>query len=92
MTVELGCISALKRALETSGNLEIMNTGQGCQFISEEWQKCVIEAKIKISVDGKGRWIDNVAVERFWRSNKYEDIYLKSYDNAWELKKASSIS
>ena len=42
---------------------------------------------IKISMDGKGRWLDNVVIERFWRSTKYEDIYLRSYENAWELER-----
>jgi putative transposase len=81
------CLSALRRALRISGKPEIMNTDQGCQFTSEKWQKCLKEAQIDISMDGKGRWLDNVAIERFWRSLKYEDIYLKSYENGWELEK-----
>lgn len=81
------CIKALKRALLTSGKPEIMNTDQGCQFTSDEWSKALQEPDVTISMDGKGRWIDNVMIERFWRTIKYEDIYLKSYENGSELKK-----
>ena len=79
------CLAALKRALEKFGIPEIMNTDQGCQFTSGEWIKSLQSSGITISMDGKGRWLDNVAIERFWRSIKYEDIYLKSYENAREL-------
>lgn len=79
------CIKALNRALKTSGTPEIMNTDQGCQFTSEEWLGCLEACGTMISMDGKGRWLDNVMIERFWRSIKYEDIYLKSYENAREL-------
>lgn len=81
------CIKALKRALLISGSPEIINTDQGCQFTSDEWINSLQGAGITISMDGKGRWIDNVMIERFWRSIKYEDIYLKSYENAVELEK-----
>ena len=82
------CITTLKRALKTAGTPEmIMNTDQGCQFTSEVWQECLKSSEITISMDGKGRWLDNVAIERFWRSLKYEDIYLKSYENGIELEK-----
>ena len=79
------CLKALQRALHTSGTPEILNTDQGCQFTSDEWIDCLKGSGITISQDGKGRWIDNVMIERFWRSIKYEDIYLKSYDNGIEL-------
>ena len=79
------CIKALNRALTASGIPEIMNTDQGCQFTSEEWLGCLDACGTLISMDGKGRWLDNVMIERFWRSIKYEDIYLKSYENAREL-------
>lgn len=81
------CLKALKRALLISGSPEIINTDQGCQFTSDEWINSLQGAGITISMDGKGRWIDNVMIERFWRSIKYEDIYLKSYENAVELEK-----
>ena len=85
------CLKAMRKATQTSGRPEIMNTDQGCQFTSEEWIYCLQEAGITISMDGRGRWIDNVMIERFWRSIKYEDIYLKSYENAVELEKGISL-
>jgi putative transposase len=85
------CLNAMKKAMLTSGGPEIMNTDQGCQFTSEEWIDCLQESGITISMDGRGRWLDNVMIERFWRSIKYEDIYLKSYENAVELEKGISL-
>lgn len=76
------CLECLKRALKHSGTPEIMNTDQGCQFTSEQWISYLKDNDVIISMDGKGRWLDNVAIERFWRSIKYEDIYLKSYETA----------
>ena len=67
-----------------------MNTDQGSQFTSDEWIKCLNDNLITISMDGRGRWIDNVIIERFWRTIKYEDIYLKSYENGIELEKGIS--
>jgi putative transposase len=86
-TLDTGfCIKALTRALNVTGTQpEIMNTDQGCQFTSEDWIETLTAKGITISMDGKGRWLDNVIIERFWRSIKYEDIYLKSYENAWDL-------
>jgi len=81
------CLDCLKRAIKHSGSPEIMNTDQGSQFTSEQWVSFLKEKKIIISMDGKGRWLDNVAIERFWRSIKYEDIYLKSYETARDLGK-----
>ncbi len=75
------CVCCLKRALNDFGAPEIFNTDQGCQFTSEKWRECLQNAGVVISMDGKGRWVDNVMIERFWRSIKYEDIYLKSYEN-----------
>jgi len=79
------CLNCLKRAVKHSGVPEIMNTDQGSQFTSEQWSTYLKDLGISISMDGKGRWLDNVAIERFWRSIKYEDIYLKSYDTSREL-------
>ncbi|QDU65094.1 transposase [Engelhardtia mirabilis] len=62
-----------------------MNTDQGCQFASYAWTSVLREAGVRISMDGKGRWIDNVMVERLWRSLKYEDIYLRAYQDLAEL-------
>ena len=79
------CLNCLKRAINHSGIPEIMNTDQGSQFTSEQWTSYLKDTGIIISMDGKGRWLDNVAIERFWRSIKYEDIYLKSYETANDL-------
>ena len=81
------CLDCLKRAIKHSGIPEIMNTDQGSQFTSEQWLSFLKDNGIIISMDGKGRWLDNVAIERFWRSIKYEDIYLKAYENGLELEK-----
>jgi len=81
------CLSCLNRAIQTFGPPGIMNTDQGCQFTSEAWADALKEAKVTISMDGRGRWLDNVMIERFWRSIKYEDIYLKSYETPRELGK-----
>lgn len=75
------CLRCLKRAVVQHGVPEILNTDQGSQFTSEKWTSQLKEYGIAISMDGKGRWIDNVIIERFWRTIKYEDIYLKSYEN-----------
>ena len=58
---------------------EIFNTNQGAQFSSQEWIEVLNAAGAVISMDGKGRWIDNVFIERLWRSVKYEDVYLRAY-------------
>ena len=70
------CVEALQEALAKFGAPEIFNTDQGSQFTSEEWIKVLDEAGVAISMDGKGRWIDNVFIERLWRSVKYEEVYL----------------
>ena len=79
------CVECLKRALKHSGVPEIMNTDQGSHFTSDRWLSVLKDYTISISMDGKGRWLDNVAIERFWRSIKYEDIYLKSYETVRNL-------
>lgn len=78
------CLEALERALKI-GIAEIINSDQGCQFTSEEWTKKVAGHGIKISMDGKGRCKDNIYIERFWRSIKYEAYYLNEYENFSEL-------
>jgi putative transposase len=80
-TMDTGlCLRALDRAVAKTGRLpEIFNTDQGCQFTSEEWIARLMGLGIKISMDGRGRWMDNVFIERLWRSVKYEDIYLREY-------------
>ncbi len=75
------CVEALQEALARYGCPEIFNTDQGSQFTSEELTSVVLEHGIKISMDGKGRCIDNIFIERLWRSLKYEEVYLYAYDN-----------
>jgi len=75
------CVSALREALHKHGTPEIFNTDQGCQFTSEDFTDLLKDAGIQISMDGKGRWVDNVFIERLWRSLKYEEIYLTAYEN-----------
>jgi putative transposase len=73
------CVEALEEALAKYGRPEIFNTDQGSQFTSEEWITPLKAAGVAISMDGKGRWIDNIFIERLWRSVKYEDVYLRAY-------------
>ncbi len=76
------CLAALEDALEKTGRKpEIFNTDQGCQFTSKDWTDRLIELGVSISMDGKGAWIDNVIVERFWRTLKYEEVYLRTYES-----------
>ncbi len=79
------CIEALKEAL-TTAKPEIFNSDQGCQFTSTEFTDVLKKHSIQISMDGKGRCIDNIFIERFWRSLKYEEVYLKAYANGLEAK------
>ncbi len=74
------CVEALEEAISCYGVPDIFNTDQGSQFTSDAFTGVLKEAGIKISMDGKGRWVDNVFVERLWRSLKYEEVYLKAYD------------
>lgn len=74
------CVEALEEALSLYGAPEIFNTDQGSQFTSHDWIKVLQQHDIKISMDGKGRWMDNVFIERLWRSLKYECIYLHEFD------------
>ena len=82
------CIDALKEAIERYGCPEIFNTDQGSQFTSEDFTSVLKDSGIKISMDGKGRWVDNVFVERLWRSVKYEEVYLKAYDTGAQARQS----
>ena len=82
------CVAALQEALAKFGRPEIFNTDQGSQFTGEEWINVLKGAGIAISMDGKGRWIDNVFIERLWRSVKYEEVYLHGYQNGTEARTA----
>jgi putative transposase len=77
------CLIALGKALDQD-TPQIFNTDQGCQFTSNIFTKQLIDKEVKISMDGRGRALDNIFIERFWRSLKYEDIYLKGYETILE--------
>ena len=80
------CIEAVQEALDRHGAPEIFNTDQGSQFTSTEFIKVLAGREIKISMDGKGAWRDNVFVERLWRTIKYEEVYLRAYANVPEAR------
>ncbi len=81
------CCEALKEALERR-KPEYFNTDQGAQFTSKKFISILQSEKIKIRMDGKGRVIDNIFIERFWRTLKYEEVYTKSYETVWECRKS----
>ena len=83
------CVDALKEALGL-GQPEVFNTDQGSQFTSLEFTHVLQEHEVKISMDGKGRYNDNIFVERLWRTVKYEEVYLKAYANATHARKELS--
>lgn len=81
-TLDTGfCVDALNEALSKFDHPEIFNSDQGAQFTSEDFTAVLLKHGVKISMDGKGRWRDNVFIERLWKSLKYEEVYLKSYDS-----------
>lgn len=80
------CKETVGRAIETNGKPEIINSDQGSQFTSDTFIELLEQLEIKISMDGKGRATDNIFIERLWRSLKYEDIYLKAYSSAMEVR------
>jgi putative transposase len=82
------CIEAVKEALVRHGKPDIFNTDQGSQFTSFDFIKVLKDAKIAISMDGKGAWRDNVFVERLWRTVKYEEVYLHAYASVPEARAA----
>ena len=79
------CVDCLGQALQAYGNPEIFNSDQGCQFTSDAFTGTLKAQGIAISMDGRGRALDNIFVERLWRSVKYEDVYLKGYASVPEL-------
>jgi putative transposase len=81
------CCEALKEALSTHGKPVIFNTDQGSQFTSFEFTQILKDAEIRISMDSKGRWMDNVMIERLWRSLKYECVYLNAFETGGEARK-----
>jgi putative transposase len=80
------CIEALEEALRQYGKPEVFNSDQGSQFTSPRFTRILKDANVKISMDGKGRWMDNVFIERLWRSLKYECVYLHAFENGTEAR------
>ena len=79
---------ALEEATAVHGAPEIFNTDQGSQFTSQAFTDVLKAHNVRISMDGKGRWLDNVFVERLWRSLKYEEVYLKAYESVAEARRS----
>jgi putative transposase len=82
------CLEALQEALARFGVPEIVNTDQGSQFTAEDFTGLLLAKGVRVSMDGKGRWVDNVFVERLWRSVKYEEIYLHAHETVREVRAA----
>lgn len=82
------CLRALEMAISKGYRARIINTDQGCQFTSQEWLYNMSLLGIKVSMDGKGRCLDNIPIERFWRTVKYEEVYLKSYESVQEARES----
>ena len=80
------CVAALQEALARFGRPGIFNTDQGSQFTSAEFTGVLRDAEVRISMDGRGRWMDNVFIERLWRSCKYECVYLHAFETGSELR------
>jgi putative transposase len=87
MDVEF-CVAALQDAITRYGVPEIVNTDQGSQFTSHEFTELLKAHGIRISMDGRGRWLDNVFIERLWRSVKHEEVYLKAYASVSEARES----
>lgn len=86
-TIDTGfCVEALQEAIERCGTPEVFNTDQGATFTAEAFTSVLAARGIKISMDGRGRWRDNVFVERLWRSVKYEEVYLHAYENGTQAR------
>jgi putative transposase len=81
------CIEALEEALMKYGTPNIFNTDQGSQFTSDAFTDILINQGIRISMDGQGRWMDNVFIERLWKTVKYQEVYLKAYESITHAKK-----
>jgi putative transposase len=81
------CIEALREAIDRFGSPDIFNTDQGVQFTSAAFTGVLAANGVRISMDGKGRYLDNIFIERLWRSLKYEDIYIKAYASVPEARR-----
>jgi len=80
------CIEALKEAMSRYGKPKIFNTDQGSQFTSDRFTSILLDAGVKVSMDGRGAWRDNVFIERFWWTLKHEEVYLRAYESIWEAR------
>jgi putative transposase len=83
-----GCLKALEMAINTGYKPKIINSDQGCQFTSQDWLYSLALLGIMVSMDGKGRCLDNIPIERLWRTIKYEEVYLKTYDSVSDAKQS----
>jgi len=83
-----GCLDALEMSLKSGFKPLIINSDQGCQFTSQEWIYSLCLLGIKVSMDGKGRCLDNIPIERFWRTVKYEEVYLRAYETVREVRES----
>lgn len=81
------CLDILDQGIKDHKKPEIINTDQGSQYTSHDWVEKLNDNKIKISMDGKGRWVDNVYMERFWRTVKQEEVYINPSDNVAQLRR-----
>lgn len=81
------CVEALEEALSRYGQPEIFNTDQGSQFTSEDFTDTLSAVGVRISMDGRGRWMDNVFIERLWRSLKYECVYLREFESGFKARR-----
>ena len=84
------CVDALQEALSKWGKPQVFNTGQCSQFTSQDFLKPLISNEIAINMDSKGRALDNIFIERFWRTIKYEHIYLRAYPDSHSLYRSTS--
>ena len=84
------CVEALKEAIQNYGKPEIFNTDQGSQFTSQAFTQVNLSHGVKISMDGKGRYADNIFIERLWRTLKYEEVYLNAYESLEDCRKSLS--
>ncbi len=80
------CIAALEEAMTKHGRPDIFNTDQGSQFTSPRFTELLRDANVRLSMDGRGRWLDNVFIERLWRSLKYECVYLHAFEAGSEAR------
>jgi putative transposase len=83
-----GCLDALEMASQKGVTPKIINSDQGCQFTSQDWAYALSLLQIRISMDGKGRCLDNIPIERFWRTLKVEEVYLNTYETVLEAREA----